>query len=200
MPPCGEDRECVSLQNELPSLQNWPNPHVCAQGRPTSTNPIASIFAWTRGLEHRGKLDGNNDLIKWETLTCELIWLSDDAFPFLNLAFSSFLFFSSADSPRSWRGFVLRRLRVAPWPRTSRVASTASPSTFMLILMLHFTLRHICSHATSALWSYNANLQGDFNKRNTFWISVGCTNDCNNCNSIICNWKYLALDSIKACK
>ena len=27
------------------------------QGRPTSTNPIASIFAWTRGLEHRGKLD-----------------------------------------------------------------------------------------------------------------------------------------------
>lgn len=34
------------------------------QGRPTSTNPIASIFAWTRGLEHRGKLDGNKDLIK----------------------------------------------------------------------------------------------------------------------------------------
>ena len=28
------------------------------QGTPTSTNPIASIFAWTRGLEHRGKLDG----------------------------------------------------------------------------------------------------------------------------------------------
>lgn len=28
------------------------------QGKPTSTNPIASIFAWTRGLEHRGKLDG----------------------------------------------------------------------------------------------------------------------------------------------
>ena len=27
-------------------------------GRPTSTNPIASIFAWTRGLAHRGKLDG----------------------------------------------------------------------------------------------------------------------------------------------
>uniref|UniRef100_A0A8C5CQL6 isocitrate dehydrogenase (NADP(+)) n=1 Tax=Gadus morhua TaxID=8049 RepID=A0A8C5CQL6_GADMO len=32
-------------------------------GKPTSTNPIASIFAWTRGLEHRGKLDGNQDLI-----------------------------------------------------------------------------------------------------------------------------------------
>ncbi len=33
------------------------------QGKETSTNPIASIFAWTRGLEHRGKLDGNKDLI-----------------------------------------------------------------------------------------------------------------------------------------
>jgi isocitrate dehydrogenase len=29
------------------------------QGKPTSTNPIASIFAWTRGLAHRGKLDNN---------------------------------------------------------------------------------------------------------------------------------------------
>jgi isocitrate dehydrogenase len=35
------------------------------QGKPTSTNPIASIFAWTRGLEHRGNLDGNNDLVKF---------------------------------------------------------------------------------------------------------------------------------------
>jgi isocitrate dehydrogenase len=35
------------------------------QGRETSTNPIASIFAWTRGLAHRGKLDGNNELIKF---------------------------------------------------------------------------------------------------------------------------------------
>jgi len=33
------------------------------QGKPTSTNPIASIFAWTRGLAHRGKLDGNQPLI-----------------------------------------------------------------------------------------------------------------------------------------
>jgi len=33
------------------------------QGKPTSTNPIASIFAWTRGLAHRGKLDGNDQLI-----------------------------------------------------------------------------------------------------------------------------------------
>ena len=35
------------------------------QGKETSTNPIASIFAWTRGLAHRGKLDGNEDLIKF---------------------------------------------------------------------------------------------------------------------------------------
>ncbi|HEY0374640.1 MAG TPA: NADP-dependent isocitrate dehydrogenase [Amnibacterium sp.] len=33
------------------------------QGKPTSTNPIASIYAWTRGLAHRGKLDGNQALI-----------------------------------------------------------------------------------------------------------------------------------------
>jgi isocitrate dehydrogenase len=33
------------------------------QGKPTSTNPIASIFAWTRGLEHRGKLDNTPELI-----------------------------------------------------------------------------------------------------------------------------------------
>jgi isocitrate dehydrogenase len=33
------------------------------QGKPTSTNPIASIYAWTRGLQHRGKLDGNQELI-----------------------------------------------------------------------------------------------------------------------------------------
>ena len=35
------------------------------QGKETSTNPIASIFAWTRGLAHRGKLDSNNELIKF---------------------------------------------------------------------------------------------------------------------------------------
>ena len=35
------------------------------QGKETSTNPIASIFAWTRGLTHRGKLDNNNELIKF---------------------------------------------------------------------------------------------------------------------------------------
>jgi isocitrate dehydrogenase len=34
-------------------------------GKPTSTNPIASIFAWTRGLEFRGEIDGNAELIKF---------------------------------------------------------------------------------------------------------------------------------------
>jgi isocitrate dehydrogenase len=39
------------------------------QGKPTSTNPIASIYAWTRGLAFRGKLDGNDELIRFaETL------------------------------------------------------------------------------------------------------------------------------------
>ncbi len=35
------------------------------EGKETSTNPIASIFAWTRGLAHRGELDGNSELIKF---------------------------------------------------------------------------------------------------------------------------------------
>lgn len=39
------------------------------QGKPTSTNPIASIFAWTRGLAFRGKLDGNQELIRF----CEIL-------------------------------------------------------------------------------------------------------------------------------
>jgi len=42
------------------------------QGKETSTNPIASIFAWTRGLAHRGKLDSNEDLINF-THTIEKI-------------------------------------------------------------------------------------------------------------------------------
>ena len=35
------------------------------QGKETSTNPIASIFAWSRGLAHRGKLDSNDELINF---------------------------------------------------------------------------------------------------------------------------------------
>ena len=38
------------------------------QGKETSTNPIASIFAWTRGLAHRGKLDSNNELIEYANI------------------------------------------------------------------------------------------------------------------------------------
>lgn len=37
------------------------------QGKTTSTNPIASIFAWTRGLAFRGKLDNNQELINFST-------------------------------------------------------------------------------------------------------------------------------------
>lgn len=37
------------------------------KGKATSTNSIASIFAWTRGLTHRAKLDGNGDLAKFAT-------------------------------------------------------------------------------------------------------------------------------------
>jgi isocitrate dehydrogenase len=47
------------------------------QGKPTSTNPIASIFAWTRGLAFRGKLDGNDALIRFaealETVCIETV-------------------------------------------------------------------------------------------------------------------------------
>ena len=46
-------------------------------GKPTSTNPIASIFAWTRGLEFRGILDGNQELIDFcktlETVCIETV-------------------------------------------------------------------------------------------------------------------------------
>jgi len=47
------------------------------KGNPTSTNPIASIFAWTRGLAHRGKLDNNQELIDFchtlETVCIETV-------------------------------------------------------------------------------------------------------------------------------
>jgi isocitrate dehydrogenase len=39
------------------------------QGKPTSTNPIASIYAWTRGLQYRGRFDGTPDVVQFaETL------------------------------------------------------------------------------------------------------------------------------------
>lgn len=49
------------------------------KGRPTSTNPIASIFAWTRGLEHRAKLDDNRELLKFvRTLEKSCVEAVDD--------------------------------------------------------------------------------------------------------------------------
>jgi len=45
------------------------------KGNQTSTNPIASIFAWTKGLAHRGKLDGNEELIKFSN-TLEKVCVS----------------------------------------------------------------------------------------------------------------------------
>jgi isocitrate dehydrogenase len=35
------------------------------QGKPTSTNPIASIYAWTRGLQYRGKMDNTPDVVEF---------------------------------------------------------------------------------------------------------------------------------------
>ena len=48
-------------------------------GKPTSTNPIASIFAWTGGLKHRGKLDGTPEVIGFaETLEDVIIKSVED--------------------------------------------------------------------------------------------------------------------------
>jgi isocitrate dehydrogenase len=49
------------------------------QGKPTSTNPIASIFAWTRGLQHRGRMDNTPDVIRFaETLETVCIKTVED--------------------------------------------------------------------------------------------------------------------------
>ena len=49
------------------------------KGKPTSTNPIASIYAWTRGLQHRGKLDGNQALIDFAVTLEEVVVASVEA-------------------------------------------------------------------------------------------------------------------------
>src|ERR1700743_255998 len=68
------------------------------KGKPTSTNPIASIFAWTQGLKYRGTFDGTPDVVKFadalekvcvETvesgkMTKDLAILIDPTQPFLN--------------------------------------------------------------------------------------------------------------------
>jgi isocitrate dehydrogenase len=43
------------------------------RGEQTSTNSIASIFAWTRGLAHRAKLDDNAELMKFATKMEEVV-------------------------------------------------------------------------------------------------------------------------------
>jgi len=59
------------------------------KGRETSTNPIASIYAWTRGLAHRAKLDKNNDLEKFaHDLESVCIKTVEDGFMTKDLALS----------------------------------------------------------------------------------------------------------------
>jgi NADP-dependent isocitrate dehydrogenase len=57
------------------------------KGEKTSTNPIASIFAWTRGLEHRAKLDGNAAL---EKLVFQLLTSFDFKINRINVLVSKF--------------------------------------------------------------------------------------------------------------
>src|SRR3546814_4242859 len=52
-------------------ISDWSS-DVCSsdlhqQGKETSTNPIASIFAWTRGLNYRGQFDGTPDVSNFAT-------------------------------------------------------------------------------------------------------------------------------------
>jgi len=57
------------------------------QGKETSTNPVASIFAWTRGLLHRAKLDCNEPLRKFcETLEATCISTIEAGFMTKDLA------------------------------------------------------------------------------------------------------------------
>ena len=59
------------------------------QGKETSTNSIASIFAWTRGLLHRAKLDNNDKLKNWcETLERVIIETVEAGFYTKDLAIS----------------------------------------------------------------------------------------------------------------
>lgn len=60
------------------------------KGRETSTNPIASIFAWTRGLVQRGKLDDTPEVVTWaESLEKAVIdTVNDDGIMTKDLALS----------------------------------------------------------------------------------------------------------------
>lgn len=57
------------------------------QGKETSTNPIASIYAWTRGLAYRAKLDGNTQLTKFtDILEAVIVQTVEDGFMTKDLA------------------------------------------------------------------------------------------------------------------
>jgi isocitrate dehydrogenase len=61
------DGRCVEAEAAHGTVTRHYRQHQ--QGKPTSTNPIASIFAWTRGLAHRGELDGTPEVTAFaETL------------------------------------------------------------------------------------------------------------------------------------
>ncbi len=57
------DGKCVEAEAAHGTVTRHYRQHQA--GKPTSTNPIASIFAWTRGLHYRGQFDGNTDLINF---------------------------------------------------------------------------------------------------------------------------------------
>ena len=60
MTPDGKTVEAEAAHGTVTRhYRNW------QKGEPTSTNSVASIFAWTRGLAHRAKLDGNKDLARF---------------------------------------------------------------------------------------------------------------------------------------
>jgi isocitrate dehydrogenase len=54
------DGKCIEAEAAHGTVTRHYRQHQ--QGRATSTNPVASIFAWTRGLAHRGKLDGTGEV------------------------------------------------------------------------------------------------------------------------------------------
>jgi isocitrate dehydrogenase len=54
------DGKCIEAEAAHGTVTRHYRQHQ--QGRATSTNPVASIFAWTRGLAHRGKLDGTAEV------------------------------------------------------------------------------------------------------------------------------------------
>ncbi|MBX2834103.1 MAG: NADP-dependent isocitrate dehydrogenase [Micavibrio sp.] len=57
------DGKCVEAEAAHGTVTRHYRQHQ--QGKPTSTNPIASIFAWTQGLKYRGQFDGNDALVKF---------------------------------------------------------------------------------------------------------------------------------------